>query len=43
LEMNEICEYNQKHFHNLYSEKYGTENINSDITKLIGKIWNELV
>jgi len=43
LEMNEICEYNQLHFHNLYSEKYGTENINSDITKLIEKIWNELV
>jgi hypothetical protein len=42
-EMNEICEYNQKHFNELYNKKYGTNNINSDISALIEKIWNELI
>jgi hypothetical protein len=43
LEMNEICEYNQKHFYELYNKKYGTDNINGDISNLIEKIWSELL
>jgi hypothetical protein len=43
LEMNEICEYNQKHFYELYNKKYGMDNINGDISFLIEKIWNELI
>lgn len=43
LEMSDVCEYNQKHFHMLYQEKYGADNINGDISKLINKIWGELV
>ena len=42
-EMNEICEYNQKHFYKLFDKKYGTDNINGDISTLIEKIWNELI
>ena len=42
LEMEEVCRYNQNHFYKLYNEKYGTQNINGDISKLIEKIWGEL-
>ena len=41
--MNEICEFNQKHFNELYNKKYGVENINGDISTLIEKIWSELI
>jgi hypothetical protein len=43
FEMNEICEFNQKHFNELYNKKYGVENINGDISTLIEKIWSELI
>lgn len=43
LEMNEICEFNQKHFYELYNKKYGVDNINGDISTLIEKIWSELI
>jgi len=41
-EMFEVCEYNQKHFYNLYKSKYGENNINSQISNMIEKIWEEI-
>ena len=41
-EMNEICEYNQKHFYFLYQKKYGEDNINSEISDLIDEIWQSM-
>jgi hypothetical protein len=42
-EMREVCQYNQKHFYVLYKKKYGPNNINGDISKIIEKIWEELI
>lgn len=41
-EMKFICEYNQKHFYNLYKLKYGENNINSQISNMIENIWKEM-
>jgi hypothetical protein len=41
-EMNEVCDYNQKWYKKLYDEKYGSIDINGDLTKIFEEVWNEL-
>lgn len=41
-EMKEVCLYNQRHFYKLYKKKYGEDNINSEISSMIKRIWEEL-
>ena len=41
-EMKEVCVHNQQNFIKLYGLKYGSNNINKDITNLINYIWNDI-
>jgi len=40
-EMNEICDYNQKHYNKLFKEKYNV-GINKDLSNIINEIWGDL-
>jgi hypothetical protein len=42
-EMKSVCEYNQKHYRKLFSEKYTDEGINLDLENIIKDIWEELI
>ena len=41
-EIKEVCVHNQQNFTRLYGLKYGSNNINKEITNLINYIWKDL-
>jgi hypothetical protein len=41
-EMKEVCKRNQQNFIRLYGLKYGSNNINKEITNLINNVWKDL-
>jgi len=41
-EMKEVCNHNQQNFIRLYGLKYGSNNINKEISNLINNVWKDL-
>lgn len=41
-EMREVCEHNQKWYKQLYEKKYGSGDINDDLTAIFEEVWENL-